>query len=637
VGDSPDARLKYYRPEVDGLRAIAVVAVMLYHAGFLPTGIGAVTGGFLGVDVFFVISGYLIASIILRDLERDRFSFLDFYDRRARRILPPLFTVMATSLPFAWSMMHPHALREYAASALAALGFGSNFWFWIEDSYAAEPSQLKPLLHTWSLGVEEQFYLIFPVLLLLTWRFARRASVYISLALTVVSLGVAQYASMASPDAAFYLLPYRGWELLLGAVLAMLELTRGRHPQRVMVRVMPPIGLGLLIWSFVYWDHGMRHPSILTAVPVTGTMLLIWFTRKGELVTRILSSGLMVGVGLISYSLYLWHFPMLSLARVHVGILGTSDKLALLAASVALSVISYFLIERPIRDRKKTSGRVIVLLLAIASPALITAFAVGYASSSQQIESFSFDAKSFDIPIEKRNRVEYSRKACRLISATSCPDAAESGPNLLFVGDSTVPDAINILAPVFPDHNLLVSALVGCPPTPDIRERVGNARHPQLPSCAWLNEFRFNPDSLENIDIVVISVIYDWFRPEHLRPYLDFLRQSPVRKVVLMGNYIRLTEHFPYLAQKAEVGEYISDDLVALDGFVVAAFEGEQELADLADEYGATFVSLKELACDSGYCLMFADGYPFTWDRQHLSREFAGRLSGEISSSIPWR
>lgn len=163
-----------YRPEIDGLRAVAVVSVILYHAGFVFSGITPFQGGFIGVDVFFVISGYLITSIILRETQEGGFSFSRFYERRARRILPALFTVMACSIPAAWMYMLPKAMKEYANSLLYSLSFISNIWFLNEDSYTAEPSALKPFLHTWSLSVEEQFYVIFPIVLMLAWKFARK-------------------------------------------------------------------------------------------------------------------------------------------------------------------------------------------------------------------------------------------------------------------------------------------------------------------------------------------------------------------------------------------------------------------------------------------------------------------------------
>ena len=197
------ASLKY-RPEIDGLRSIAVVAVVLYHAEFVFRGIYPLKGGFIGVDVFFVISGYLITSIILRDLQEDKFSFAKFYERRARRILPALYTVIAASIPFAWLYMLPKAMKDYAGSVLSALAFGSNIWFWQEEGYNAEPSALKPFLHTWSLSVEEQFYLLFPIVLLLIFKFFRSYFIFLLVLGFLFSLILAHFDSTRHISADFF-------------------------------------------------------------------------------------------------------------------------------------------------------------------------------------------------------------------------------------------------------------------------------------------------------------------------------------------------------------------------------------------------------------------------------------------------
>ena len=217
-----------YRPDIDGLRAVAVIAVILFHAQFVIGGVDPFTGGFIGVDVFFVISGYLITSIIIRELDVGHFSFAHFYERRARRILPALFTVMAASIPFAWIYMLPKAMKEYAGSVLAALAFGSNVWFWQTDSYWAEPSALKPFLHSWSLAVEEQFYLLFPLALCALWRIGRERLIAVFAVLLLASLMLAEYGSTHHAEANFFLLHARGWELLAGGILAKLELDHGR-------------------------------------------------------------------------------------------------------------------------------------------------------------------------------------------------------------------------------------------------------------------------------------------------------------------------------------------------------------------------------------------------------------------------
>ncbi|MFQ5622701.1 MAG: acyltransferase family protein [Paracoccaceae bacterium] len=352
-----------YRPEIDGLRAVAVLAVIFYHAEFSIGKTFPFKGGFIGVDVFFVISGYLITSIILKDLRAGNFSFARFYERRARRILPALFTVMACSAPFAWLYMLPKAMKEFAGSIV------SDIWFLQEGSYAAGPSALKPFLHTWSLSVEEQFYVIYPAALFLIWKYARSRFTALATLGLLVSLQLAQYGSDKFPDADFYLLPTRGWELLAGAILAKFELEYGRESHPVLNATMPAVGLFLTLHAFVFFDDQMNHPAFVTVLPVLGTMLIIWFARQGEIVTDILGSRLFVGIGLISYSLYLWHFPLFAFRRIAVVDAPTlSEKFSIIAVSFLLSVITYLLIEKNARNMKLVRKKVFV-------PVIISSFA----------------------------------------------------------------------------------------------------------------------------------------------------------------------------------------------------------------------------------------------------------------------
>ncbi|MEL7444438.1 MAG: acyltransferase family protein [Pseudomonadota bacterium] len=341
-----------YRPEIDGLRAVAVLSVLVYHAGFTVSDTLLLSGGFLGVDIFFVISGYLITKIILEDLEVGKFSIAKFYDRRARRILPALLVVMTAALVVGWYWLTPKAMTEFAGSAVASLLFTSNVWFLLEDSYWAEPSALKPLLHTWSLAVEEQFYLFFPLLLMAIWRFARDRILLVFLVLFVASLGLAEWASRAMPEANFYLLPFRGWELLLGSILVVLEPRSKRlRLGRGIYRLATAFGLIAILGSMVLFDSDTRHPSIATLVPVLGTGAIILFARKEDHVIGLLSFRPFVWVGLISYSLYLWHFPILAFAQIRETELSDLQRLGLLGLSAVLAIITYFAIEQPARNR----------------------------------------------------------------------------------------------------------------------------------------------------------------------------------------------------------------------------------------------------------------------------------------------
>ena len=221
--DSETKHPSNYRPDIDGLRAVAVLSVIIYHAGFYWQDEKLLSGGFLGVDIFFVISGYLICSILLKELRTGKFSFANFYERRVRRILPALFLVMLCTAVVAPFLLSDKALPEFASSIIATGGFVSNFFFWLQDSYTAEPSLRKPLLHTWSLAIEEQFYLLFPLFIWLLWKKAAGKLMLVFSIVAITSFLYAEWGSYYLPSANFYLLPARIWELLAGAILALMR------------------------------------------------------------------------------------------------------------------------------------------------------------------------------------------------------------------------------------------------------------------------------------------------------------------------------------------------------------------------------------------------------------------------------
>ena len=360
-----------YRPEIDGLRTVAVVAVIFYHAMFAVNGVPLFEGGFIGVDIFFVISGYLITSIILRELASESFRFVAFYERRARRILPTLFLVMAVTTCFAWKEMLPSSLMDYSGSLLSALGFGSNIWFWLEDSYTADISMLKPMLHTWSLSVEEQFYVLFPILLIFLWRFAKNYLFVFFIITFFLSLALADYGSRHFADANFYLLPTRVWELMAGALLARIEQSHGRVSLPIFNRIMPSVGMALIVGSIIVFDDSFYHPSYLTLTPIIGTVLIVWFAGKDEYITKLLSTKLFVSIGLISYSLYLWHMPVFAINRIKDIERGNADMLKYIAVSVLLAAFTYWVVEKPFRKAKVISRRMLVIILSVTATALI--------------------------------------------------------------------------------------------------------------------------------------------------------------------------------------------------------------------------------------------------------------------------
>lgn len=355
-----------YRREIDGLRAIAVLPVILFHAG-LP----GFHGGFVGVDVFFVISGYLITTIILAELERGSFSIVSFYERRARRILPALFLVITVSLPFVWQWMTAVEAKEFGDSLIAVAAFLSNILLWRQSGYFDTANELKVLLHTWSLAVEEQFYVFFPPLLMMLWRSGRQCIGFALIVTAILSFFAADWGAVHRPTAAFYLLPTRCWELLLGALAAWY--LRGRTPTKsVANEVGAGLGIALIAVSCFMLDERTPFPGRYALLPTTGAMLVVLCASPQVIAGRLLGHSSLVGIGLISYSAYLWHQPLMALGRIRSdGEPSLAIMTSLSLASLVLAYFSWRFVERPFRDRQRFSGRWIFTFATIGTMALI--------------------------------------------------------------------------------------------------------------------------------------------------------------------------------------------------------------------------------------------------------------------------
>lgn len=383
-----------YRAEIDGLRAVAVVSVILYHAQLNLLGRDWFEGGFLGVDVFFVISGYLITRIILSELQTNNtFSPLDFYERRARRILPALFLVIFVSIPYAWQRLLPSDFVEYADSIIASLFFGSNFFFYFSTTeYGADSALLKPFLHTWSLGVEEQFYLVFPALAVVIFKYCRAHFLTIIVVLSLASLLLAELMEARNPELNFFLPLSRFWELGAGSALAFRELNPRKVGGTFLHRLFPTLGLCLILYSILFFDGETPHPSFHTIVPVFGVALIIGFRSKGGLVGALLGSKPFVWIGLISYSAYLWHFPIFAFSRM--GKDPTNyDKFEWIVLTIFLSLASYLFIEKPFRSKAIVSSKSMWRLLLLCLVCAVSF--MGYVKLSKGVwDRFSLDQRA---------------------------------------------------------------------------------------------------------------------------------------------------------------------------------------------------------------------------------------------------
>jgi peptidoglycan/LPS O-acetylase OafA/YrhL len=462
-----------YRREIDGLRAVAVIPVILYHAGF-----GTFAGGYVGVDVFFVISGYLITSIIVSDQRAGKFTLVNFYGRRARRLLPALFLVIFCTLPFAWFWMLPQDLKAFSDSVIAVSVFASNIYFYASTGYFETAAELKPLLHTWSLAVEEQYYLLFPVFLMLTWRLGTRWVVALLSIAAAVSLGAAQWGSTTNPSFAFFMLPTRGWEILLGALIALYLLPQrgaARSANRSVRQSISVVGLLLILYAVFAFDRETPYPSFYTLLPTVGTGLIILFAAGDTIVGSILGSWILVGIGLISYSAYLWHQPLFAFARLR-----TLDEpghvllIALALASFGLAYFSWKYVEMPFRRAHVITRKQVFAFGATCSLILITLGAIGSLGKGFKNR---FDAAVIaQLEPPSGTLSTCNEHFAKTAGATCVLGDSAVAPTMALIGDSHAMRLTKRLSEMLAERHQSAIAYAegGCIPFLDIGERTHN-------------------------------------------------------------------------------------------------------------------------------------------------------------------
>lgn len=350
------AKTMAHRTEIDGLRAVAVLPVLIVHAGF-----SWFPGGFLGVDIFFVISGYLIANILRREIMAGKLSLLQFYERRARRILPALFVVLLATAVTAPFVMLSEDFKSFGQSLFAVSIFISNLLFARQNGYFELASEYKPLIHTWSLGVEEQFYVLFPLLLVVLLRQRRINPVSALLGLTAVSLIFAEYGLHNFADATFFLLPSRAWELLVGGILAFTQIDYARayegRPQ--VFQALSILGTVAILAAYFGAGRNLPSPGIGASLVVAGAALVLTCAAPGTLAHSLLSTPMLRSIGLISYSAYLWHQPLFVFARLYFVEISPWQWWALIAVTMLMAWLSWRYVENPFRDPTRVGQRTI--------------------------------------------------------------------------------------------------------------------------------------------------------------------------------------------------------------------------------------------------------------------------------------
>ncbi len=612
-----------YRPEIDGMRALAVASVVLFHLK-----VPLFDGGFVGVDVFFVISGFLITGLIRTEHQRGTFSFANFYVRRIRRLFPALLVTLAVTLVAGAFVLAPSRLESLSDSVILASLSASNVLFWLQSGYFDVDASLKPLLHTWSLGVEEQFYIIWPALIVGILHFRRRTILAVLFGLAVVTLAATEYVVDVDAAAAFYLMPFRVSEFLVGT--ALVWLVRREISSNVIKEGVCALGLGLIAVAVVRYTPQTRFPGISALLPCLGAALLI-VGGSARYLGTLLTNPASVWIGRISYSLYLVHWPLLTLYGYwRFEPLSLAERVGVLAVSVLLASVMYVAVEQPFRRGKWIAGasplRVygaasacVVLLLASS---LVTVNFSGGASAGVRLDAETIKAL-------KGKRMTLLRRECQERGWEQCHNPVAGKMNVLVVGDSMAVDGYNALLTALPDANVVMSTVGGCPPYDDMQHLLPT-NHPHRQRCIEINQKRFDPAYIASFDAIAVVVLYDWYTPEHLERFLQKVRSvSGQMPIFIFGNYFKLN------TECWELIERLGPQSCQSKEFVESEFGFEPELADLSRKYdNVFFLSLKQAFCGDGTCTYALGDVPFTWDEFHLSYEFSVEMGKRFTSTV---
>lgn len=656
-----EARGSRYRHDIDGLRAVAILPVLLVHAHV--SGFG---GGYVGVDVFFVISGYLITGIVAREVREGRFSLSRFYERRVRRIFPALIMMLAAVAVAAYLSLLPEQLEDLSRSFSATTLFGSNIFFYRGLGYFDGSSDLKPLLHTWSLGVEEQFYIFFPLYLAVAFRLFRARIVAITALVAVASLAFAVWATVHHPKAAFYLAPFRAHELLLGALVSL-----GAFPplSRAWMRhTLSLAGVGMIVWAVVGYSIDTSFPGLYALVPCVGAALVI---HAGVLAPsaagRLLSWRPLVLVGLISYSLYLWHWPLLVFARIWLmRELDWRETAGVIAAAIILSVLSWRYIEGPFR---RLGGALATRrqLFAVAGVAMVGCLAFG---------RLTLDGAPWRFAAAPQDIADLSIKN---VVACVSPSAFHTGRDTCIMGDG---EAKPLRFVVWGDSHALALftaidavekekgkagrffGLSGCPPVLDVRKVQGHGASDRDADCMDANDAAFRVIVQDpGLDEVLMVARWPYYfsgrgfgeDSEHRVRLFDRTGKRPLSEreiedraartiaaILAAGKAVRLIETVPEFTADAATScgraMLFGGELSRFDQPRAGIEERDVSLRRLAARFASdrrfTFVATHDLFCSAQVCRFHLNGRPLYTDNNHIGPLANPLLMARISSSL---
>ena len=630
-----------YRADIDVLRAVAVLSVLCFHWHVPPF-----FGGFVGVDVFFVISGFLITQAIANEVIAGHFSFVRFYERRVRRIFPALYVVIAVTCVAAWFLLLPPQMTELANSITAVTVFSSNILFWHEADYFDGPAALKPLLHTWSLSVEEQFYLVFPSLMLLIMRRSATSREVRNAATALMVIGIGSFAYnvwqvAAQPSSAFYLSPGRAWEFLVGSILAMrcIPTMKGRTVQFFGAT----LGIIMILYAAIMFRPHTPFPGVAALLPCLGTAICIW-ANTGRVPGRIELKLTPVAelYGKISYSLYLWHWPAWVLAKLWLrpeADFAASTKFVMFVLTTAVSCASYKIVEQPFRNRM-VFGRTALLASAGAASVLLSVFGVGaWASNgfssrvSPEIAALAgYAAYSRSVPY--RENICFLQPSQRIeeFNVKECLSSRSDMRNVLLIGDSLAAAYLPGIrrATSETEINILQANSAACQPFWDLKQA-------HLLNCDAMN--RLVRGYLHSNPPAVAIISANWRYYSQYLGYERFMALlhatiddiTPNSDVILLGPSIEYEEPLPQLLASAALrGTNLSHPPKWVKP---AVFELDNKMrADFATTSKLTYVSLLDANCPDQSCPILVGDIPLEWDSIHLTVAGSEKV---IAAAIP--
>jgi len=615
-----------YRWDIQGLRAIAVLAVVIFHINpqLLP-------GGYIGVDIFFVISGYLIMGFIWRDLNKESFSLVTFYIKRIYRLFPALFVMLLLSAIAAYFILLSDESVDFVYSFISTLFYVSNFYFYLEVDYFNEGMKFAPLLHTWSLSVEEQFYIIFPLVLLFVYQRGKAWLFHILIVLAIISLLLSELSIHWDESFAFYASPTRFFQFILGGIVSIhlqkYTLSKGLN------NLLGSIGFVIIILAMFFYTDKTLFPGLYALIPSLGTALILFSGLQRGYITLFLSNNIFKLIGNSSYSIYLWHWPLIVFYKLEVSpSLSIVEQIALFAASLLLGYISWRYIETSTRLAYKNSNtpKAIYSTIALSAVVSIGAFYTFSGVSYRSIESQTKASQYLDYKADNFRAGECFLTSeydnINFFNKDKCITHSDEKKNYLLIGDSHAAHFYSALAKVIKDDETLSQVTAsGC--------------HPTLPyegtkRCSSLVQWAYEELIKEkSFDTIILSAHWSYPDKQHLLDAIELLLNYTDR-IVVLGPNMEYLQPLPRLLVKMPKGED-TRVIYKTAGNYKAVASVDYHMKKYLDRDRVKYISVLKVLCDSSGCTTTTrEGTPITFDSGHFTHEGASYVVGKIKDRL---